>query len=143
MREQYGKVAIMHDPLNVDKLIKALGRHDWGLVGNLRPHTEWKNALPNKLFEYMAGCVPIVSMHAEECSKIVDEYGVGITVESVEELASRWKEHRDCRANVIKHRLSFAMDNHIHHLEKLYAQVIEAARPMRAVIPIHKVADHA
>jgi len=141
VREQYGRVAIMHDPEKFDRLIKKLGRHDWGLVGNLRPHTEWKNALPNKLFEYMAGCVPIVSMHAEESSRIVDEFGVGITVQSPEELATRWREHRDCRANLIKHRFHFAMENHIHHVESLYKQVLEASRPMAAVVS-SKV-DHA
>ena len=139
VRAQYGPVSILHEPLNVDKLIKALGRHDWGLVGNIRPHNEWKNALPNKLFEYMAACVPIVSMHAEESSRIVDEYGVGISVGSVEELRDRWKEHRACRAKVIRHRMRFAMENHIHELEQLYERVIEAHRPMRAVIPIKRV----
>lgn len=139
VREQYGPVSILHEPLNVDKLVKALGRHDWGLVGNMHKHTEWKNALPNKLFEYMAGCVPIVSMNAEESSKIVDEYGVGISVSSIEELRSRWREHRECRKNVIKHRLSFAMDNHIHKLERLYEEVIETVKPMKSIA--HLVAN--
>jgi hypothetical protein len=142
VRARYAEVSILHEPQKYDRLIKLLGGHDWGLVGNIRPHTEWKNALPNKLFEYMAGCLPVVSINAEESSKVIDEYGVGITVSSLEELASRWKEHRACRANVIKHRYQFAMDSHIHRVEELYRQVIERAKPMRAVIPIKK-ADHA
>ena len=140
--DQYRKVAIMHEPEKFDRLIKKLGRHDWGLVGNLRPHTEWKNALPNKLFEYMAGCLPVVAMHADESARWIKEYGIGIVVDSLEELAGRWREHRDCRANVIKHRFQFAMENHIHLVEKLYEQVIEATRPMTAVIPIKRI-DHA
>jgi hypothetical protein len=142
VREKYGKVCHLHEPQKFDRLIKRLGSHDWGLVGNLHPHTEWKNALPNKLFEYMAGCLPIVSMNAEESSRIVDEFGVGITVSGPEELAARWKEHRQCRENVVKHRMHFAMENHIHVVEELYKQVIEKTRPMKAVIPIKKV-DHA
>jgi hypothetical protein len=142
VRAKYEKVCQLHEPQRFDRLIKVLGSHDWGLVGNLHPHTEWKNALPNKLFEYMAACLPIVSMNAEESSRIIDEYGVGITVSGPEELAARWKEHRQCRANVVKHRMRFAMENHIHLVEDLYKQVIEKAAPMRAVIPIKK-ADHA
>lgn len=136
VREEYGKVSIMHEPEKFDRLIKKLGRHDWGLVGNITPHTEWKNALPNKMFEYMAGCVPVVAMHAEECAKWIEEYGIGIVVQSPEELAERWGEQRQARANVIKHRMAFTMDSHIHKLERLYREVIEAARPMPGIVHI-------
>jgi glycosyltransferase involved in cell wall biosynthesis len=128
VRKAYGSVSVLHQPQKYDRLIKVIGGHDWGLVGNIRPHTEWKNALPNKLFEYMAGCVPIVSINAEECSRLVDEYKVGITVGSLEELRERWSEHRECRKNVIKHRFHFAMENHIHKVEELYKEVIDATR---------------
>lgn len=141
VRGRYEKVAIMHEPQKIDRLIKKLGGHDWGLVGNIRPHTEWKNALPNKLFEYLAACLPVVSINAEESSRVVDEYGVGITVSSLEELASRWQEHRECRKNVVKHRMRFTMDSHIHVVEELYKKVIEAASPMQAVVPLRR--EHA
>lgn len=116
--------AILHEPLNVGKLIKRMGSHDWGLVGNISKHTEWEHALPNKLFEYMGGSVPVVSMNAAECSRIVEEYGVGISVSGPEELAKRWKEHRACRTNVVKHRYEFAMERYIPRLEELYRQVM-------------------
>lgn len=128
VRKRYEPVSILHEPQKYSRLIRVLGSHDWGLVGNLRPHTEWKYALPNKLFEYMAASLPVVAMHADESAKIVEEYGVGIVVKSVEELAERWGEHRDCRKNVIKHRWAFAMDNHIHKVEDLYRKVIDAAK---------------
>ena len=137
IRRRYAEVSILHEPQKYERLIKVLGGHDWGLVGNIRHHTQWKNALPNKLFEYLAACVPVVSINAEESSRLIDEYGVGITVQSPEELASRWSEHRACRKNVIKHRFSFAMDNHIHKVEELYKQVIEASKPMTAVTRLH------
>lgn len=124
VRKRYSEVSILHEPQKYDRLIKRIGGHDWGLVGNLRPHTEWKNALPNKLFEYLAGCTPVVAMHADESAKIVSEYGVGVVVESPEELAKRWSEHRKCRENVVKHRMFFAMENHIHKVERLYQEVL-------------------
>jgi hypothetical protein len=127
VRKRYSEVAIMHEPQKYDRLIKVIGGHDWGLVGNIRPHTEWKNALPNKLFEYLAGCTPVVSINAEESSKVIDEFKVGITVSSLEEMAERWGEQRECRKNVIKHRFQFAMENHIHKVEGLYKEVMDAA----------------
>jgi len=138
VRKQYGEVCILHQPKPMMKLVKALGSHNWGLVGNLHPHTEWKNALPNKLFEYMAACVPIVSMHADESSRWVEEYDIGITVNSLEELKGRWGEHRQKRENVVKHRLRFAMENAIPELEKLYAQVIEAKQPMGEIVQMRR-----
>lgn len=127
VRAKYSPVCILHEPQKYQRLIKVLGGHDWGLVGNLRPHTEWKNALPNKLFEYMAGSLPVVAMNADECARLIEEFKVGIVVQSVEELAERWGEHRECRKNVIKHRMQFTMDSHIHKVEELYKQVIDAA----------------
>lgn len=137
VRAEYAEVAILHEPKNsMDRLVRALGRHDWGLVGNLNAHTEWKNALPNKLFEYMAGCTPIVAMHADECAKLINEYGIGIVVESVDELAARWAEHRKCREKVVKYRGLFTMESKTPELEKHYARVIEEKRSMGAVVSL-------
>jgi hypothetical protein len=116
--------AIMHPPENVGKLIKRMGSHDWGLVGNLHKHTEWQHALPNKLFEYMGGCVPVVAMNADESAKLLLEHGLGIAVENVDELAQRWREHRACRPNVVKKRFEFAMERYTPKLEALYKELL-------------------
>jgi len=107
----------------MDRLAKCLGSHDWGLVGNLHPHEEWRNALPNKLFDYMAGCTPVVAMNAEHSAEWILKYDIGIVVDSLEELGQRWREHREKRKNVIRQRRLFEMENHIHELEALYREV--------------------
>ncbi len=127
VRKQYHDVCWLHEPMKLHKLIKSMGAHDWGLVGNIDYHEEWHHALPNKLFEYISSCVPIVAINAGECSKLIEKYGIGITVSSMEELAERWSEHRECRNNLIKIRRRFTMDNHIRELEKLYHQVVPMA----------------
>jgi glycosyltransferase involved in cell wall biosynthesis len=124
VRKIYDEVTYLHEPLNLDRLIKALGSHDWGLCGNIGIHEEWKNALPNKFYEYLAGGLPVVAMNADETAKWVLKYDVGIVVKGPEELAERWKEHRDKRTNVFKHRREFEMENHIHKLEKLYKELM-------------------
>jgi glycosyltransferase involved in cell wall biosynthesis len=123
VRREYDKHVILHEPQQYDKLIKVIARHDWGLVGNIRPHTEWRFALPNKLFEYLAGSTPVVSMHAEECSKFIEEHGVGITVSSVEELADRWSEHHELRKQVVAKRHQFTMERYIKKVEDFYNQL--------------------
>jgi hypothetical protein len=95
--KHYGETAFIHRPLLYEELLDAVGKHDWGLVGNTVKTREWDVAMPNKLFEYMATGVPVVSMNAADCSKFVKDTGVGISVDGPEELGERWKEHRDCR----------------------------------------------
>lgn len=121
--EVYKENAYLHKPLVFSDLIKAISRHDWGLVGNVHPSTEWDVAFPNKMFEYMAANVPIVAMNARACGEFVERTGVGISVSSIDELASRWKEHRICRERLMKIRLRFSMEEHISGLENLYSEI--------------------
>ena len=122
-KKLYEPIAIVHPPVIYGKLINTLAMHDWGLVGNLNPTEEWKVAMPNKLFEYIAAGVPIVSINAKACSELIEEYGIGITVNSMEELRDRWREHRECRIRLLKCRGEFAMEKHIHKLDDLYKKV--------------------
>ena len=123
LREAYHEICILHEPKGINRLIQCLGRHDWGLVGNLGNHEEWKNALPNKLWEYLAGACPVVALNADQSADIIREHNIGIVVESVEELMERWDEHTEKRKNVIHKRRYFEMENHIHLLEELYAKL--------------------
>lgn len=115
--------AIRHDPCLMEKMIKRIQSHDWGLVGNIKSYSNWEMAMPNKLFEYMAANVPIVCINASEAAKFVLKYDVGIVVKDLEELRSRWKEHTEKRKNVVKFRRQFSMDNQIHKLENFYGVV--------------------
>ena len=120
----YGDIAYVHPPVGWDKLLRKISRHDWGLVGNIFPTREWELALPNKLFEYAAAGVPTVAINAKESAEFINEHGLGIAVESVEELADRWGEHRKWRAEVIRKRQSLCMEEHIGKLETLYTEVL-------------------
>jgi len=116
----YQSVAFLHEGRVYDKLIPAISRHDWGLIGNIFHTPEWEVAFPNKLFDYMGALVPTVAINAKHSSEFIEEHGIGITVESIEELRDRWREHRECRKQLVKVRQHFIMDNHIHKLEQLY-----------------------
>jgi hypothetical protein len=123
--KHYAK-AFLHRPLAYAELMGSIGRHDWGLVGNTTKTSEWAVAMPNKLFEYLATGVPVVAMNADNCSRFIEETGIGITVEGPEELAERWSEHRDRRKHVIKQRQRWSMNSHIEKLEDFYRDVYAA-----------------
>jgi glycosyltransferase involved in cell wall biosynthesis len=122
--EVYGDKAICHKPVGYDKLLGRLARHDWGLVGNSFPTPEWKVAEPNKLYEYVAAGTPVVAMNADHCADIVRKDGIGIVVESLEELRDRWSEHEERRRNLLKVRGKYAMEEHLYKLENLYERVL-------------------
>lgn len=124
VRKEYEDICYLHEPMGVRELIKAMGAHDWGIVGNLGDHEEWKHALPNKLFEYMGACLPVVCINADESWDTIKDLGMGIKVDSIQELADRWKEHRECRKNVVKYRTEFVMERHVGKLIDLYRKLV-------------------
>jgi glycosyltransferase involved in cell wall biosynthesis len=126
-QEIYKDISFMHEGRDYENLLSALTRHDWGLIGNIFSTPEWEVAFPNKLFEYIAACVPIVAINAQHCAEFVEEHKIGIAVESVEELCDRWSEHRQCRINLIKKRQMWTMENHIGKLEDLYKSLTKEA----------------
>lgn len=120
----YKDYAFIHKPKLFDEMVMSIQKHDWGLVGNLHKSPEWEIAFPNKMFEYIAANIPVVAINAPACGKFLKEEGLGIEVESIEELGERWKEHTEIRKNLIKNRNKFIMENHIWKLEELYAKLL-------------------
>jgi hypothetical protein len=109
---------------NYEALIERLASHDWGLIGNIGVHKAWENAIPNKLFEYVAAQVPIVALNAGHAGKWIEKEGIGINIKTLDELEERWMEHEECRNTLTKKRLNYCMENHIHKLEELYEKII-------------------
>lgn len=122
--QAYKEYAILHEPRHFNELLKDIARHDWGLVGNIERTPEWDVAFPNKLFEYIAAGVPVVAINAKECADFITQEGIGISVESIEELADKWKEHTDIRKNLLKNRVKFSMDSNIGLLENHLKAVV-------------------
>lgn len=123
-RKHYSqKHTFIHDPLTFEILMERIGRHDWGLVGNTTKTREWDVAMPNKLFEYVATGVPVVAMNAANSARFVEDTGMGISVSGPQELAERWREHRQVRTKLFKERQAWTMNAHIHELEGFYRAV--------------------
>lgn len=106
------------------ELLQSMGRHDWGLCGNINNHIVWQITMPNKFFDYIAAGLPVINFQCNEAKDLIDEWDVGIHCESVNELLERWDEHKEKRANVFRHRHKFAtMENYIGRLEGLYKEL--------------------
>lgn len=124
-KEKYYKDAIIEGQLEYSDLIKSMGHHDWGVVGNVDSYKDWDVALPNKLFEYLAGGIPVAVINARQAGYFVRRYKVGIEVKSLEELKKRWNERAKCQSNVMKFRRQFCMENHIGKLEEMYKCLLQ------------------
>lgn len=122
--DTYKDLCIYHSPEPYLDLLESLSQHDWGLVGNLKSYRALESVLPNKLFDYIAAGVPPVCMHAGESASLVLKHGIGIEVRSLEELASRWGEHRECRRRLLSMRWQLAMESWIPGLENLYRELL-------------------
>jgi len=120
IQETYGETAIWKGSYIYPDLIRQIGRHEYGICGNSIPHPSWKTGMPNKLFEYIASGIPVIAFNADEIGKFLTETGFGMAVSSVDEIKSRWMEHREFRRNITFHRNEWTMEAHIHDLEELY-----------------------
>jgi glycosyltransferase involved in cell wall biosynthesis len=122
----YQPISALHNPVSFKQLIKKLTRHEWGFVGNSFHSSQWEKTAPNKLFDYISAGIPIIAMNAKWSEEFVTKHGIGIVVESVKEIVDRWDEHKVCKRNLLKKRQELTMENHIHILEELYREVINA-----------------
>ncbi len=123
-RKIYEPICIWHNGLSYLPLIQSLGFYDWGLCGNLKKFREWDIAMPNKLFDYLAGGIPIIALNAKETGDFVEKHGFGISVSSIEEIKKRWDERDRCQKNVFLKRYDFTMEKHIHIVEDLCRRLL-------------------
>ena len=110
--------------LPYDELLQQIGGHSWNLVGNSNDAYVWKYALPNKFFDSMASGTPSVVFGCTEVKDIVEEYQIGMWVESVEEFIDRWDEHPQYRTSLMLNRRHLSMESFIRQLTDLYDEVL-------------------
>jgi glycosyltransferase involved in cell wall biosynthesis len=117
--------AIVHESLAFPDMLQQLSRYDWGLCGHMDDHPQWQKAMPNKLFEYLAAGIPVISINSDEVSEFVVQHGVGIVAPGLSGLASaaRDKDLRAvCAGFVTVNRHKFVMETQVPEIEALYAE---------------------
>jgi hypothetical protein len=120
--------AIVHDYHRFGVMMRQLSRYDWGLCGHLENHPQWQKAMPNKLFEYIAAGIPVLSINAGEVSEFVEHHGVGVAAKSMSHLASLAKDARlrnDLADAVEDKQSAFVMESQVAEIEGVYAEAAD------------------
>jgi glycosyltransferase involved in cell wall biosynthesis len=66
--------------------LRIVSSSDVGLMPH-RKNDSWDTTIPNKLFDYMAAGLPVVSSNAAPCARILDETGAGRVFQSGDAMA--------------------------------------------------------
>lgn len=134
-RNYLDRGAIVHESLAFPDMLQQLSRYDWGLCGHMDDHPQWQKAMPNKLFEYLAAGIPIISINASEVQDFIIDKGVGVGfpdfsslsslsshIENISKLVRDKKLRDSCAEMVLSNRHKFVMENQVPEIEALYAE---------------------
>jgi len=114
----------VHPKMFFDELIPDLGKYHWGFVGSQVPDTYLEKVIPCKIFDYMAAGIPVLVSNMKKAAEFVEREGIGIVLDSIEDIPKvydRWKDYKD---NVLKVRDKWALGNHIHKVTKVLENAI-------------------
>ncbi len=119
-----------HGHLDPRDLLDELTQYDFGWAGfNVamnKPHMDV--ALPNKAFEYIACCLPILSYPHKAQKKFIKEHGVGLVFEGIDEIPkmlTNTEALNEIRKSVLKKRFEFTVERNIRKITNFYDYVLE------------------
>jgi glycosyltransferase involved in cell wall biosynthesis len=121
----------VHDTLPARELLRVLADYDFGWAGfNSKlngPHLD--TALPNKLYEYLACGLPVITLEHRALRRVLREEGVGIALDGVEDLAAALAEADAgaLRARIAAARERFTVEHQIERIATLYREVVDVA----------------
>ena len=116
--------AVVYDNLPYPTMLRAIQPFGFGLVGASKKYPLMEAALPNKLFEYISQGVVPVCYNATEAADFVEEYGIGIRLDSLDNLKEQLADGPQCRERLLKLRLEWKMEKHSHKIKELYERVL-------------------
>jgi glycosyltransferase involved in cell wall biosynthesis len=120
------------DMLPPAELLQVLPRYDFGWAGfnaSLnRPHLD--TALPNKVFEYLGCGLPVLTLDHKALCRFLDEYGVGVSLRTVEDLGSQMRRLEadlvELRRRVAAARGQLTVEANIGRITSLYDDLVAA-----------------
>jgi len=117
--------AIVNEIMRFPDMMRQLSRYDWGLCGHIDNHPQWQKAMPNKLFEYLAAGIPVISINAGEVSEFIAKRGFGWPAEDFDDMRKIMSDRklREVYAETVeKLRHGLIMENQVPEIEALYAE---------------------
>ena len=114
-----------YDPLPPQDLLLTLSRYDYGLIPyspNQFNRRHLDSALPNKLFDYLAAGLSVLSENIESLRQFLSSREAGVVYDRVGDIPSLLKDL--ARLQPVDSE-EFTMEKAIPELERLYALVLE------------------
>lgn len=116
-----------HPSIAPDKLLKEIKKYDFGWAGfNDTLNREHLNTvLPNKLFEYIASGLPVISFPHNALKRFLGTHRLGLVVNEVFGLNGRLRDPgmAAIRENVRAHRWDFTVEANIGYIVNMYMQL--------------------
>jgi len=89
-----------------------------------RTHTD--TVLANKMVEYLAAGIPVISFPHRAQKTFIEDHGVGIIIEGIDELPARIEAPavEDLKIRVIEKRFSFTVESEIQRVIQFYKEAL-------------------
>jgi glycosyltransferase involved in cell wall biosynthesis len=104
-----------------NELLMQMSRHSAGLVGSPYPLDDFKDSMPNKLFEYVSAGLPVIVINSPEASKYVEENGLGVSIQDASEVGKALEELKG--KSLLRERWKFTLEGEISSLVSLYEEL--------------------
>lgn len=118
-----------HPSLAPDKLLKEITQYDFGWAGfnDTLNRVHLNTVLPNKLFEYIACGLPVISFPHEALKRFLETHRLGLVIDAVSGLTERLRDPgmAAIRENVRAHRWDFTVETNIGCIVNMYLQLCE------------------
>ena len=116
-----------HPSLPPDKLLNEITQYDFGWAGfnDTLNRVHMNTALPNKLFEYIACGLPVISFPHEALKRFLETHHLGLVIDAVSGLTEQLRnpEMAIIRENVRAHRLDFTVEANIGFIVNMYLEL--------------------
>lgn len=118
-----------HGHLNTTDLFQELTQYDFGWAGfNAAKNAEHLNvALPNKVMEYVACGLPVLSFPHETQKRFIENHGIGLVLNNLDGLTEQIENGKldEIRETVLRKRHEFTVESNIDKVVDFYKDLIE------------------
>jgi glycosyltransferase involved in cell wall biosynthesis len=120
---------VYHGSLSPEKLFKEITHYDFGWAGfnDKLNKVHLDTVIPNKLFEYIACGLPVISFPHEALKQFLETHRAGLVIDTIPGLAERLRtlEMVAVRGNVRRHRWDFTVEANIGCIVAIYRQLCD------------------
>ena len=114
-----------HPPVLYGSMFQAISKYAWGIVGNGVQCLQRTIGFSNKIWEYLSAGIPVLVIGADEMGRFVEEQGIGLYLDSYEDIPKVYDQHEKIRRTVVDKRGNYTMERQYPVLMSIYKEAIE------------------